>query len=82
MAKKPARNSRPTRAAPAVRKAPSEERCRLVVDAIPMALVTVNRTLRELRRTGSVDFKGGRIFVLDWKALTVLGEFDPEYLNA
>jgi len=51
-------------------------------ETLGMALVTANRTLRELRRTGSVDFKDGRIFVLDWTMLTGIGEFDPDYLNA
>lgn len=51
-------------------------------ETLGMALVTVNRTLRELRRTGSGDFKAGRIFVLDWNALATLGEFDAGYLTA
>lgn len=51
-------------------------------DTLGMALVTVNRTLRELRRTGSVDFKDGRIFVLDWAVLAAIGDFDPDYLKA
>lgn len=51
-------------------------------ETLGMALVTVNRTLRALRRTGSVDFKDGRIFVRDWEVLAGIGEFDPDYLNA
>jgi len=50
-------------------------------ETLGIALVTVNRTLRALRRTGSVDFRDGRLRVMDWQALTAIAEFDPEYLN-
>ena len=50
-------------------------------ETLGMALVTVNRTLRALRRTGTVDFRDGRLRVLDWQALATIAEFDPEYLN-
>jgi CRP-like cAMP-binding protein len=50
-------------------------------ETLGMALVTVNRTLRNLRRTGAVDFRDGRLRVMDWQALTTIAEFDPEYLN-
>lgn len=50
-------------------------------ETLGMALVTVNRTLRALRRTGTVDFRDGRLRVIDWQALATIAEFDPEYLN-
>jgi CRP-like cAMP-binding protein len=50
-------------------------------ETLGMALVTVNRTLRELRRTGAVDFREGRLRVVDWRALAAIAEFDPEYLH-
>jgi CRP-like cAMP-binding protein len=50
-------------------------------ETLGMALVTANRTLRDLRRTGAVDFRDGRLHVFDWKALTAIGEFDPDYLH-
>ena len=50
-------------------------------ETLGMALVTVNRTLRELRRTGAVDFRDGRLRVADWQTLATIAEFDPEYLH-
>jgi CRP-like cAMP-binding protein len=50
-------------------------------ETLGMALVTVNRTLRELRRTGAVDFRDGRLRIMDWQTLAAIAEFDPEYLH-
>lgn len=50
-------------------------------ETLGMALVTVNRTLRSLRRTGVVDFRDGRLRVINWEALATIAEFDAEYLN-
>jgi CRP-like cAMP-binding protein len=50
-------------------------------ETLGMALVTVNRTLRELRRTGAVDFRDGELRITDWQALARIAEFDPEYLH-
>jgi DNA-binding transcriptional regulator LsrR (DeoR family) len=50
-------------------------------EALGMAIVTVNRTLQALRRTGTMDFRLGELIVRDWKQLAELGEFDPNYLH-
>jgi CRP-like cAMP-binding protein len=50
-------------------------------DALGMSLVTVNRTLQALRRTGAMEFRNGELTVRDWKRLTDIGEFDPAYLH-
>jgi hypothetical protein len=46
-----------------------------------MSLVTVNRTLQALRRTGAMEFRNGQLTVRDWKRLADIGEFDPTYLH-
>ena len=50
-------------------------------DALGMSLVTVNRTLQALRRTGAMEFRNGMLTVRDWKRLTEIGEFDFGYLH-
>lgn len=50
-------------------------------ETLGMALVTVNRTLRDLRRTGAVEFRDGWLRIADWEALAEMAEFDPEYLH-
>ncbi|MEA2981270.1 MAG: hypothetical protein QOF91_633 [Alphaproteobacteria bacterium] len=50
-------------------------------DALGMSLVTVNRTLQALRRTGAMEFRNGELTVRDWKRLADTGEFDPTYLH-
>jgi CRP-like cAMP-binding protein len=50
-------------------------------DALGMSLVTVNRTLQELRRTTAMEFRNGTLTVHDWKRLADTGEFDPAYLQ-
>ena len=50
-------------------------------DALGMSLVTVNRTLQALRRTGAMEFRNGELTVHDWKRLADTGEFDPSYLH-
>ncbi len=42
--------------------------------------VHVNRTLRELRESGLVEFQAGRVAILDREGLWQAGEFDPRYL--
>lgn len=42
--------------------------------------VHVNRTLRELREDGLIEFQAGRVTVHDRAALWRAGEFDPSYL--
>jgi CRP-like cAMP-binding protein len=61
--------------------------CRLPIhqaqigEALGMSTVTVNRTLQQLRRTGSMEFRNNELTVIDWKKLTEVGDFDPAYLH-
>jgi CRP-like cAMP-binding protein len=50
-------------------------------EALAMSIVTVNRTMQELRRTGAMEFRNGVLTVFDWKKLAEAGEFDANYLN-
>lgn len=50
-------------------------------DALGMSLVTVNRTLQELRRTNAMEFRNGVLTVRDWERLAGIGEFDAGYLQ-
>jgi CRP-like cAMP-binding protein len=50
-------------------------------EMLGMALVTVNRTIKQLRATGTVDFRGGALTVRNADELAVLAEFDPTYLH-
>jgi CRP-like cAMP-binding protein len=50
-------------------------------DALGLALVTVNRMLQRLRRTGAIEFREGKLTVRDWNHFAKLAEFDPEYLR-
>jgi CRP-like cAMP-binding protein len=50
-------------------------------DVLGLSLVTVNRAVRSLRSTASVDFRNGRLIVVNWDKLADIAEFDPSYLN-
>jgi CRP-like cAMP-binding protein len=50
-------------------------------EALAMSIVTVNRNIQVLRRTGSMEFRNGILTVYDWRKLAEVGEFDPNYLN-
>jgi CRP-like cAMP-binding protein len=50
-------------------------------DALAMSLVTVNRTLQSLRRTGAMQFRNGHLTVHDWPRMTEIAHFDPSYLH-
>ena len=50
-------------------------------ETLGMSLASVNRTLAELRGTGAVDFRGGRIIVHAWDRLAALADFEPGYLH-
>ena len=50
-------------------------------DALGMSIVTVNRTIQTLRKTGAMEFRNGELTVRDWKRLVELGDFDPGYLH-
>lgn len=51
-------------------------------DALGMSLVTVNRTLQALRRTGAMEFRNGELWLKDWELLAEAGDFDAGYLHA
>lgn len=53
-----------------------------LADATGLTPVHVNRMLRELREKKLVEFKGGRVRILDWERLQQTAEFDPSYLYA
>jgi CRP-like cAMP-binding protein len=52
-----------------------------LADALAMSLVTVNRTLQKIRRTGALHFRQGLMTVADWPRLADIGQFDPSYLH-
>lgn len=45
------------------------------------SLPSINRALRNLRKSGSVDFRAGQIEIRNWRRLVKLGDFDPTYLH-
>jgi CRP-like cAMP-binding protein len=49
-------------------------------ECLGLTSVHVNRTLRELREQELVEFRGGRVSLLDLAALRRVAEFDPAYL--
>jgi len=50
-------------------------------DALAMSLVTVNRTLQALRRTGAMQFRNNTMTVHDWPRLAEIAHFDASYLH-
>ena len=52
-----------------------------VAECLGLTPVHVNRTLKQLRETGAVEFRGGRVTIHDWDRLTAIAEFDPGYLH-
>ena len=51
-----------------------------IAECMGLTNIHVNRTLRQLREGGLVDFQGGRVTILDEAALRRTAEFDPAYL--
>jgi CRP-like cAMP-binding protein len=49
-------------------------------ECVGLTPVHVNRTLRKLREQGLVDFRGGRVTVLDRPGLERVAEFKRDYL--
>lgn len=52
-----------------------------LADCLGVSAVHVNRTLMALRRRDLVEWRGGRVRVLDRPRLWALAEFDPVYLR-
>jgi hypothetical protein len=50
-------------------------------ETLAMAIASVNRTLQQLRSSGSMDFREGELIVLNWRELQRLGDFNPDYLH-
>ena len=51
-----------------------------VAECLGLTSVHVNRTLKELRGQGLLEFRGGRVRILDRPGLEAVAEFDPAYL--
>jgi CRP-like cAMP-binding protein len=51
-----------------------------IAECLGLTNVHVNRTLRELREQGLVEYRRGRVKVHDRQALAAVAEFDPGYL--
>ena len=51
-----------------------------LAECLGLTPIHVNRTLKELREQGLVQFKSGRVTILDWDRLRQVAEFDPAYL--
>lgn len=49
-------------------------------ECLGQTAVHVNRTLQQLRDTGAVEFKNGRVEIFDFDGLAALAGFDPYYL--
>jgi CRP-like cAMP-binding protein len=49
-------------------------------ECLGLTSVHINRTLKELREQGLVEFRGGRVTIADLAGLRRLAEFDPSYL--
>jgi len=51
-----------------------------LAECVGLTPIHVNRTLKELRERGLVQFKSGRVTISDWDGLVTVAEFDPAYL--
>lgn len=51
-----------------------------LAECLGLTPVHINRTLRELRERGLVEFRGGRVSIGNLAALQRVAEFDPAYL--
>jgi CRP-like cAMP-binding protein len=51
-----------------------------VAECLGLTSVHVNRTLKELREQGLMEFKAGRVAIHDQQGLRRAAEFDPTYL--
>ena len=51
-----------------------------LAECVGLTPIHVNRTLKELRGRGLVEFRSGRVDILNWEGLAQIAEFDPAYL--
>ena len=51
-----------------------------LAECLGLTAVHVNRTLKELRERGLVEFRAGRVEIIDFDGLKKIAEFDPAYL--
>ena len=51
-----------------------------IAECVGLTPIHVNRTLKELRERGLVEFRSGRVNILNWEGLVQIAEFDPAYL--
>jgi len=51
-----------------------------LAECLGLPSVHINRTLKELREMGAVEFRSGRVTILDRPALERVAEFSPDYL--
>jgi CRP-like cAMP-binding protein len=51
-----------------------------LADACGLSPVHVNRVVQELREAGLIEWRGGKLTVLEFERLAKLGQFDPSYL--
>lgn len=52
-----------------------------LADALGLSAVHVNRVLRQLRETGLLTFRDGKVVFNDYERLVALADFDPAYLD-
>ena len=52
-----------------------------LADALGLSAVHVNRVLRQLRESGLVTFRSGRVSFDNYNQLVKLADFDPDYLD-
>ena len=52
-----------------------------VGDATGLTAVHTNRTLQSLRKDGLISLSSNRLSILDWDALTEVGDFNERYLH-
>ncbi|MBB5708819.1 Crp/Fnr family transcriptional regulator [Sphingomonas xinjiangensis] len=52
----------------------------VLAECLGLTPVHVNRVLKELRETGLLEFRSGRVTILDLRALRNMADFDPTYL--
>lgn len=50
-------------------------------ETLGMSIATVNRTVQQLRLSGTVDFRDGELIVIRWRDLSRLGDFNAAYLH-